>query len=886
MEHHPPPVAVRGAVLTVFSLLLAPVATLTLQGQQSASAGSAAQPLNQALTTEAYITPPKPVLDAVLATAVDDLRLGNSDPDARHFLRTVGDGFPTLARFARRHYDLGQFQIDPAANRTRRLTTRNDAGIEIYDRDAKLIRKIEVPDQARVTGAEWSPDGSQIAFFAHFDDATHIYLADVSSGKSRPLTKTPVLATHVTSFEWTDDGEHIVTVLVPSNRGPEPEKPAVPDTPMVRLTTPEKNRLRTYFDLLEDPHEKKLVHYYSTGQLARIDVGSGGVEPIGAPAMIEDIDVSPDGDYVRVTTMQEELSYIVPTGNAGSREEIWDVSGKPLALIEEDELDEAADGDDDDQDRDDNGDPEKRSLTWQRGGGATLLYLQRQPRPAGAKKDPAAAKKDPAAAKKDPGAAAADQERGEQEDEDDDRPDRIMRWRPPFSATSVEVAYQSPDEIQSFDFDESGRVLFLTRRDGGDETLHAVFLDDPKEEFQIYEADNDDVRAEPGSLMSLPTGAVRLSPDRRSVFLSGTQYFENPSVDAPRPFVDRVEIRTGNKERIFQSQPGVYERVDFAFDDDLNELVVTRESPTAVPNQWLVNRATGQSRQLTVNPDRHPQITAARREFVTITRPDGFKSRVTVTLPAGYTDGTPLPAMFWFYPREFSEQAQYDERFERFNKNDFPNVGARSMQMLTLLGYALVEPDIPIVGPEGKRNDEYPHDLRNTLAAVIDELSERGWIDRRRLALGGHSYGAFGTANAMIHTPFFKAGIAGDGNYNRSLTPAGFQSERRYLWEAQDLYVEMSPFFQADRLTGALLMYHGMDDHNVGTHPIHSDRMFHALEVLGKDAALYKYPFEDHGPATRETTLDLWARWVAWLDEHVKNAEVTDPTAGSNGSGR
>jgi dipeptidyl aminopeptidase/acylaminoacyl peptidase len=879
MEHHPPPVAVRAAVLVVFGLLLSPAATFTFQDQKGAA--GAPRDLPRALTTEAYLTPPKPVLDAVLATTVEDVRLANPNPDLQLFLRTVGDGFPTLDRFARRHYNLGQMQIDPAANRSRRLTTRSDTRTELYGRDGKLVRALQVPDGARVTNAEWSPDGSQIAFFAHFDDATHVYVADASTGQSRRLTTTPVLATLVTSFEWADDGEHVVTVLVPANRGPEPSKPAVPASPAVRLTTPEKNRLRTYFDLLEDPYEKSLVRYYTTGQLARIDVASGRAEPIGAPAMIEDIDVSPDGDYLRVTTMKDQLSYIVPVSSAGSREEIWDVGGKALALIDEDDLNESAEGAGD-QDGDDNGDPEKRNLAWERGGGATLVYLQQQPRPAGAKQDPAAAKKDPASASPDAGRGGQEA----QQDEDDDRPDRVMRWRPPFDAKSVEVVYQTADEIQSAAFDESGRVLFLTRRDGGDETVHAVFLDDPKQEFLVYEADTDDVQEEPGSLMNTRTGAVRLSADRRFVFLSGTQYFENPSVDAPRPFVDRVEIRTGTKERIFQSRPDVYERVDLALDDDLSQVIVTRESPAMVPNQWLVDRASGQSRQLTFNVDRHPQITSARREILTITRPDGFKSRVTVTLPAGYRDGTRLPAMFWFYPREFTEQSQYDERFERFNKNDFQNVGARSMHILTLLGYAVVEPDVPIVGPEGQRNDEYPHDLRNTLATVIDELSDRGWIDRRRLAIGGHSYGAFGTANAMIHTPFFKAGIAGDGNYNRSLTPAGFQSERRYLWEAQDLYIEMSPFFQADRLTGALLMYHGMDDHNVGTHPIHSDRMFHALEVLGKTAALYKYPYEDHGPATRETTLDLWARWVAWLDEHVKNAEITAPNANSNGSGR
>jgi dipeptidyl aminopeptidase/acylaminoacyl peptidase len=170
-------------------------------------------------------------------------------------------------------------------------------------------------------------------------------------------------------------------------------------------------------------------------------------------------------------------------------------------------------------------------------------------------------------------------------------------------------------------------------------------------------------------------------------------------------------------------------------------------------------------------------------------------------------------------------------------------------------------------------NDFYVHDLRNNLSAVIDEMDRRGFIDRTRLGLGGHSYGAFSTVNMMVHTPFFRAGIAGDGNYNRTLTPLGFQSERREFWEARDTYIEMSAFFWANRLNGALLMYHGMDDQNTGTFPVNSTRLFHALNGLGKTASLYMYPYEDHGPATRETLLDMWARWIGWLDKYVKHAD-------------
>jgi dipeptidyl aminopeptidase/acylaminoacyl peptidase len=299
MQRHVP--AIRTAVLAALTLLLTPATTLLGQQSRPASQSSnqtataAPDPRLTTLATEDYLTPPDPVLTAVMATTTPDLRLSNADPTGRYFLRTTDDGFPTLARFAKRHYDLGQFQVDPAANRERRLTTRSDVGIEVYGRDGKLVTTVDVPDGARVSGTAWSPDGSRIAYFAHLDDATHIYVADRATGESTRLTGQPVLATHVTSLDWTRDGEHIVTVLVPADRGPEPPAPDVPESPKVRTTTPERNALRTYFDLLENPHEKRLVQYYSTGQLARIDAASGDAELIGQPAMIEGVDASPDG---------------------------------------------------------------------------------------------------------------------------------------------------------------------------------------------------------------------------------------------------------------------------------------------------------------------------------------------------------------------------------------------------------------------------------------------------------------------------------------------------------------------------------------------------------------------------------------------------------------
>jgi dipeptidyl aminopeptidase/acylaminoacyl peptidase len=376
-------------------------------------------------------------------------------------------------------------------------------------------------------------------------------------------------------------------------------------------------------------------------------------------------------------------------------------------------------------------------------------------------------------------------------------------------------------------------------------------------------------------------GIVQLSADGTSVFYQGTLNDKNPEQVGPKSFIDRVVIKTADKKRIYESDnTNVYETVAAPIDLDAGRFVIERQSPTEVPQFFLLD---GSGRkQLTENKDLFPDLTSARKVRVPVERADGFKFKVSVMVPVGWKEGNRLPALFWFYPREFTSQEEFDRPDRTFNKNTFTNYGARSMQFLVRLGYAVVidAPAIPIVGAQGAQNDNYVNDLRNSLSAVIDELDRRGIVDRTRLAIGGHSYGAFTTVNAMVHTPFFKAGIAGDGAYNRTLTPFGFQSERRDLWQAPQVYLGMSPFMYANHLSGALLMYHGLHDQNVGTDPTNSLRLMHALNGLGKTAALYRYPLEDHGPASKETLLDLWARWTAWLDKYVKNPHpaTTKPT--------
>jgi dipeptidyl aminopeptidase/acylaminoacyl peptidase len=372
---------------------------------------------------------------------------------------------------------------------------------------------------------------------------------------------------------------------------------------------------------------------------------------------------------------------------------------------------------------------------------------------------------------------------------------------------------------------------------------------------------------------------VVLGSDAKTVYLSGTRApGANWSKQAPRPWVDKLNFETGQRTRVFDSPADAYDEFVTPLDDDYSQFIYTHESPTTIPDAYLHDARANRNVKLTNNKDVAPEVTGAQYKRLQVTRPrDNLKFWVDITLPKDWHQGQKLPGIIWFYPREYTSQAEYDRSKFNTNINKFPDLAparpASSVKLWVTQGYALIEPDAPIMGDSGKMNDNYTRDLKENLDAVIDAVVDAGYVDRDHLGLGGHSYGAFSTVNGLTLTPYFKAGIAGDGMYNRSLTPFGFQSERRDFFQAQSTYLDMSPFYRADKIHGALLMYHALEDQNVGTAPISSIRMYHALQGLGKPAALYMYPYEDHSDGTYATDLDLWARWLAWFDIYVKHPD-------------
>jgi dipeptidyl aminopeptidase/acylaminoacyl peptidase len=399
----------------------------------------------------------------------------------------------------------------------------------------------------------------------------------------------------------------------------------------------------------------------------------------------------------------------------------------------------------------------------------------------------------------------------------------------------------------------------------------------PRKILLLKDIETEDPVKFPGDILTQTTSNgvafAMTSSDGESVYLQGDGYKEDYK---PRPFIDRISILTGEKERVFEGSADMYERPLALLDYDLNVLIISRESATVFPDSYLWKKD-GTLTRLTDNRNPYSEFADCKREYFEFTRRDGLKIQGHISLPTGYQSGTRVPAVFWTYPREYGSDKEYQRSAIRSqNRNRFPHLSTRNASDIWLSqGYAVVVPDIPIIGKGDTFNNNYVAHLVDSMYAAIRKVDELGYVDVDRLGHGGHSYGAFATANILAHSPFFKAGIAGDGAYNRTLTPMTFQSERRFIWEAQDIYIEMSPFFNADHIDTPLLMYHGAEDNNTGTFLIQSERLIQALTGLEKNAVLYIYPFESHGPRCIETYMDMWARWLEFFNTYVKSPNIT-----------
>ncbi len=786
--------------------------------------------IDDILKAEGYIRPSKTIEDAVTAPWGNNVAGGNLNSLNTLMLITESDGMPLLSRVGQTHINLGGIQIDTVAERDRSMTMRSQSGISIMEVATGKKTSIAIPKGVRVFGPRWSPDGLKIGFVGLTEKETALYVADVASGRVKKLTG-DLRMTDVTTFEWLSDSKRIVAPLRPSGMQM-PMLPNLATGPRVRLSDLKVDDYPTYPDLLNDPEEVAHLKYLLTAQIGVIDTGSGSVKRVGKPMMLSAIDAGPAAKGFLATEFQGEFSYMYPAANGAARQVLLGESGDEVAVI-------AYRGRRAVEIKKDDQPAARQGLTW-RPDGAGFSYMRDEELAKDSKEKP----------KK-----------------------QLVLWKAPFGKEDVEVVYENKDAFNLVGYGSDDKTVFISKV-VGKKTEYSMFkLGEIGEPKKVWETETGtDFYATPGSIMfDTKPGfgrVVRMSKDGGSIFLSGTQYFKNTAEQAPRPFVERVALDGGLKsERIWQGSADVFETADLL--DDGATWLINRQSPTMVNQLFLVSN--GSEKQITQNVNYVPDVTLAERKRMKVTRDDGIEFWIEATMPKNSLSTSKLPAFIWFYPTEFTTQKVYDDGTRTYNKNLFKRTATSSVQLMALEGYVVVDADFPIIGAENEANNTFPHQLRMNFTAIVDALTEEFGVDRDRMAIGGHSYGAFGTGHALVHTSFFKAGIAGDGNYNRTLTPFGFQREPRDLWRARDVYMDMSAILRADQINGALLMYHGLEDQNVGTFPIHSERMFSVLEALGKPAALYMYPYEDHGQIALETRLDMWARWMAWLDKYVKN---------------
>ncbi len=362
--------------------------------------------------------------------------------------------------------------------------------------------------------------------------------------------------------------------------------------------------------------------------------------------------------------------------------------------------------------------------------------------------------------------------------------------------------------------------------------------------------------------------------DGRSIYLAGDGF--RPT--GQRPFLDRLSLMTRRPERIFESDAGHVESAVALLAGDGLSVLTLRQSAKEPPNYCVRRPKEKGPLALSDYPDPAPALSASKRISFTFTRSDSVTLHAEAVLPATWKEGERLPTVFWVYPEDYRSAAAASQN--RSSPNRFPSQSTLNPEVLVTQGYAVVRPDIAVVGS----NDHYVEEIQRSARAVVEESVRRGFCDPDRIAVGGHSYGAFSAVNLLAHTDLFKAGWASDGAYNRTLTPFTFQAEDRTLWDARDTYLAMSPFLYADRIESPLLLFHDLDDTNVGTFPLQSERLFEAMNGLGKVCALVEYPYEDHVPVAQESVLDYWARVLDWLDRYVKGGgPVASPPPGEHG---
>ncbi|MET3009088.1 prolyl oligopeptidase family serine peptidase [Stenotrophomonas koreensis] len=742
---------------------------------------------------------------------------------------------PSIAVVAQPELKLAGLRIHPRTFSDSRFSFGNNLSLKsIADGSERAITGL--PANLAVASLGWSPDQRYVAF-NHIDStagANELWLVDVERAQAHRLLGglNTVLGD---GYAWLPDSSGLLVRLQPVGARTAPPADPTPSGPAIQSTAGDGQvrAIRTYQDLLGSPADAAQFDYYTQVQPAIVSLG-GKVQPVGQPGIYLGLSLSPDGNYLLTQKVQRPYSYVVPVSAFPRVIEVLDRNGRfvhrlaSLPLVE---------GLPTGNDAVPTG---PRMVSWRADAPATLVWAEAQ-------------------------------DGGDPNNEAPVR-DAVLTLAAPFDGQPATLA-QLGSRYAGIAWG-NGQVALLNER--WFKTRWAkrwqIAPDNPQLAPKLLsDRSSQDRYNDPGMpLLRTADNGQRLlqfSDDGQAIFLAGA----GASEAGDRPFVDRFDLASASATRVFQSTPGQYSQPLAVLDGQGQRLLVSRESPDQPANLFVIDQAAGSERQLTDIAHPVPALAGVRKEQIRYARADGVQLTAELLLPPGYDakkDG-PRPVLLWAYPGEFKSAAtasQVTGSPDRFNAPSYWGPQA----MLARGWVVLNNPSMPIIGEgDAEPNDTYIEQLVASAEAAVAEIERRGVGQRGKIAVGGHSYGAFMTANLLAHTRLFAAGIARSGAYNRSLTPFGFQAEERNYWQATDTYQKMSPFNYADRIKDPILFIHGEQDNNSGTFPIQSERMFAAVKGLGGNARLVMLPNESHAYRARESILHMLAETESWLEQHV-----------------
>jgi dipeptidyl aminopeptidase/acylaminoacyl peptidase len=781
---------------------------------------------------QTYQKPPQEVLDILHAPVTPDVSIS---PARDRLLLIDRERYPSIAELAQPMLPLAGLRINPRNNAPHQAP--RNSGIIIQTIPGGEQMRVKLPEDIRHSSPAWAPDGSQFAFAVYHSTRIDLWIADAKTGQARKVDGLALNATYGAAFQWMPDSQTLLCRTIPENRGLAPVPPTAPVGPEIQESYGTSAPARTFQDLLKSAHDEALFEYYTTSQFLLVDSATGSKPKWGEPRLYGSVDPSPDGQQFLVTLLRRPFSRLLPVSGFARDIEVWDRNAKTLFKLASLPSNEGVPI---------QGVPTgPRSIHWRPTANAMLVWAE-----------------------------ALDG--GDPKTKVPHR-DRLLTLKAPFENEPTELLrlehrysgltwgeHDGMILISDYDRDRRWRRMFLRKLDRPDLPQRLVWDRSIRDRY-----------GDPGTPLMRPmsNGERVIWQAGDSIFLSGA----GASARGDYPFLDRFDLETFETERLFHCDEQSYEFVVTLVDAaGAPRFIARHERPDSPPNYLLRTAGDSTPVALTRFTDPAPQLRSIKKQLVTYQRSDGVTLSFTLYLPPNTQPGERLPTVVWAYPLEYNDPETAGQISGSTNR--FTTIAGASHLFFLMQGYAVLDgATMPIVGLPETMNDTFIEQVVASAKAAIDKAVDLGVTDPDRVGVGGHSYGAFMTANLLAHSDLFRAGIARSGAYNRSLTPFGFQGERRTLWEATDIYARLSPFTFAHRINEPILLIHGELDNNSGTFPIQSERLYHAVKGNGGHARYVTLPFESHGYAARESIEHTLYEMISWFETHVKNAPSKPP---------